>query len=434
MKEVEVSYSISILNKFLEQSLPAIPLEVALDQGFLEKVKGKLNYLLIPFGLANSIINFSFCEENRKEPVTSLSFGDGMVNIVIPIANSNRYLRVEFECDLSDLNTLSLLSISLTLALRELQKEAKKFKEGGIVGIPEDIVMKIKKAALSNLPCLILGETGVGKEVVAELIHKWSGRRGPFVVVNCGAIPHGLFENELFGHEPNSFTGSSKTGLKGKIEIADGGTLFLDEIGEISLYSQAKLLRVIERGEFWKLGAVRPTKVDVRFIAATNRPLREFVNGGRFRKDLYFRLKGMEIVIPPLRERKELIEALVNNFLGEFSGGRVYFTNEAMQILKEYHWPGNVRELKYFVQHVVDEIKEGPVSATKVRSILGMERSVCPYEEAKRQFDRNYILNALELNEWNVTKTAQQLGMSRRWLQMKMNKLGLKGPGKFSES
>ncbi|MDI6850762.1 MAG: sigma 54-interacting transcriptional regulator [bacterium] len=431
MREVEVSYSIFILNKFLEQLLPPIPLEVALDQAFLEKVKDKLDPLLIRSGLSNLIREFSLCERNQNEAVGALSFGSGIVNFRVPVANSNKYLRVDFECDPSDLPNLSILSISLTLALKEVHKEVEKLKEGGIVGIPEDIVMKIKKAAASNLPCLILGETGVGKEVVAELIHRWSGRRGPFVVVNCGAIPHGLFENELFGHEPNSFTGSSKTGLKGKIEIADGGTLFLDEIGEISLYSQAKLLRVIERGEFWKLGAMKPTRVDVRFIAATNRPLREFVNVGRFRKDLYFRLKGMEIVIPPLRERRELIEALVNSFLREFSGGRVYFTGDAIGILRAYHWPGNVRELKYLVQYVVDEIKEGPVSATKVKSILGMERSVCPYEEAKRQFDRSYILSALELNAGNITKTAQQLGMSRRWLQLKMNELGLKNQREF---
>ena len=126
-----------------------------------------------------------------------------------------------------------------------------------------------------------------------------------------------------------------------------------------------------------------------------------------------------------------MIEALVNSFLREFSGGRVYFTGDAIGILRAYHWPGNVRELKYLVQYVVDEIKEGPVSATKVKSILGMERSVCPYEEAKRQFDRSYILSALELNAGNITKTTQQLGMSRRWLQLKMNELGLKNQREF---
>lgn len=432
MKDVVSCHSLFVLNKFLEHVLPSIPADFASACDLGSVLKEKLETLL-PSSEGGTIIRaISLCDENKRDNFNYIASEDGVIVIYVPVSNSTKFLRITVDCDPSNLSELSILSISLTLALKELISEVKGSKKSDyIVGIPNDVVLKIKRAASSNLPILILGETGVGKEVVAEVIHKWSGRKGPFVVVNCSAIPHGLFENELFGHEPNSFTGSSKTGLKGKIEIADGGTLFLDEIGEISLYSQAKLLRVIERGEFWKLGAMKPTRVDVRFIAATNRPLREFVNVGRFRKDLYFRLKGMEIVIPPLRERRELIEALVNSFLREFSGGRVYFTGDAIGILRAYHWPGNVRELKYLVQYVVDEIKEGPVSATKVKSILGMERSVCPYEEAKRQFDRSYILSALELNAGNITKTAQQLGMSRRWLQLKMNELGLKNQREF---
>jgi two-component system nitrogen regulation response regulator NtrX len=433
MKDVVSCHSLSVLNKFLEHMLPSIPADFASAYDLGRVLKEKLETLLASSGGSIIIRAISLCDDDKRGNFNYIASEDGVIVIYVPVSNSTKFLRIAVDCDPSNLSELSILSISLTLALKELMSEVKGSKKSDyIVGIPNDVVLKIKRAAASNLPILILGETGVGKEVVAEVIHKWSGRKGPFVVVNCSAIPHGLFENELFGHEPNSFTGSSKTGLQGKIELANGGTLFLDEIGEISLYSQAKLLRVIERGEFWKLGAVRPTKVDVKFVAATNRPLREFVNKGRFRKDLYYRLKGMEIVIPPLRERKELIEELVNAFLKDFSGGRVYFTGEAMRILKEYNWPGNVRELKYFVQYIVDEVKEGAVPLNKIKSALSLEKPVCPYLEAKRNFDRNYILSALEFNEWNITKTAQQLGMSRRWLQLKLKELRLRDANEFT--
>jgi len=292
-------------------------------------------------------------------------------------------------------------------------------------GLPDEVVKLVERASKSSLPCLILGETGVGKEVVAELIHKYSGRKGEFVAVNCGAIPQGLFENELFGHEPNSFTGSSRSGLMGKLELAHSGTIFLDEIGEIPLYSQAKLLRFIERGEFWKLGATKPTRVDVKIIAATNRPLKELVRIGRFRKDLYYRLKGIEIHIPPLRERREKVEELVRHFLEEFGKGKVSITSKAMDLLKSYNWPGNVRELKYLVQILVEEVARGDITADHVLKHIEKPQVSSLYEEAKRQFELKFILHALEGNNWNVTKTANSIGMSRRWLQLKMKELGI---------
>lgn len=186
------------------------------------------------------------------------------------------------------------------------------------------------------------------------------------------------------------------------------------------------MLRVVEKGEFWKIGAVKPAKVDVKFIAATNRPLQDYIRRGKFRKDLYYRLKGIEIYIPPLRERVKQIDELVSYFLQTFSNGKVYFTEEGMNLLRAYQWPGNVRQLQYTIQSLVDEVKQGPISIQKIKSTLELRGTINTFDEARKHFERRYIHDALELNNWNVTRTAQYLGMSRRWLQIKMKELGFR--------
>ncbi|MEM2175543.1 MAG: sigma 54-interacting transcriptional regulator, partial [Candidatus Micrarchaeia archaeon] len=222
-----------------------------------------------------------------------------------------------------------------------------------------------------------------------------------------------------------SFTGSSRSGLAGKIEIANGGTLFLDEVGEIPLYSQAKLLRVIERREFWKLGAVRPTAVDVKIIAATNKPLKELIKLNRFRKDLYYRLKGIEICVPPLRERGKKIDELIFYFLSRFGHGRVKITEEALELMRNYHWPGNVRELMYLLQLLCEELKDGVITKDRLGKHLGQVRPCSTFYEARKIFEKEFILKSLEQNNWNVTRTASAIKMSRRWLQLKMREFGI---------
>jgi transcriptional regulator with PAS, ATPase and Fis domain len=220
-----------------------------------------------------------------------------------------------------------------------------------------DLVDVVMQVSTSDITILVYGESGVGKEVFARAIHNSSKRTGKELIsVNCGAIPEGILDSELFGHKKGAFTGAFE-GRKGYFEIADGGTLFLDEIAEMPLTTQVKVLRAIEFKEFMRIGAETVTKVDVRIIAATNKDLQEEVNSRRFREDLFFRLKAVSLSIPPLRKRKEDIELLANHFLeGYASANKIAspkITQDAMAILMEYNWPGNVRELKNAIETAV---------------------------------------------------------------------------------
>ncbi len=423
------SFSDYVFLSFVELLLPKLTMSQSQAARFAKTVKDHFNEILYSTDLDGIVTSVDIIEGGDSSNGPVLTCGDDQTVLMqIPLISSKRIWYFQLKAKSCDVSCLSALLLMLHLSITRViySEPPTDFTEEAPVGIPPEIVAKIKKAASSSLPCLILGETGVGKEIVAEMIHRFSGRPGPFIALNCSAIPHGLFENELFGHEPNSFTGASKTGAKGKIELANGGTLFLDEIGEISLFTQSKLLRVVEKGEFWKIGAVKPAKVDVKFIAATNRPLQDYIRRGKFRKDLYYRLKGIEIYIPPLRERVKQIDELVSYFLQTFSNGKVYFTEEGMNLLRAYQWPGNVRQLQYTIQSLVDEVKQGPISIQKIKSTLELRGTINTFDEARKHFERRYIHDALELNNWNVTRTAQYLGMSRRWLQIKMKELGFR--------
>ncbi len=233
-------------------------------------------------------------------------------------------------------------------------------KQHGIIGRSKeirDLVEIAMQVAKSDISILIYGESGTGKEVFAKAIHEYSPRRDkPLISVNCGAIPEGILESELFGHKKGSFTGAVET-RKGYFEIADGGTLFLDEIGEMPLRTQVKLLRAIETQEFMKIGAETVTSVDVRIIAATNKDLQQEVDAGKFREDLYFRLKAVTLSIPPLRKRKGDIEELAYHFITRYAEANKILppklTDEALKFLMDYNWPGNIRELKNTIESAI---------------------------------------------------------------------------------
>ncbi|GAB4288394.1 MAG: sigma-54 dependent transcriptional regulator [Ignavibacteriaceae bacterium] len=234
-----------------------------------------------------------------------------------------------------------------------------------------DICMQVAK---SDVTVLIYGESGVGKEIFARAIHGYSNRADkPLVSVNCGAIPEGILESELFGHKRGSFTGAIET-RKGYFEIADGGTLFLDEIGETPLTTQVKLLRVIELKEFMKIGAETVSKVDVRLICATNQDLQKLVDEKKFREDLYFRLKAVTLYIPPLRNRRSDIRDLVTHFVKSYAGEnnleQPVITEDAMNLLMKYHWPGNVRELKNTLESALALNKTGKLDAAAFEHLL----------------------------------------------------------------
>ncbi len=304
---------------------------------------------------------------------------------------------------------------------------------------------EIERAAPSEGRILIFGENGTGKELVAREIHQRSQRRnGPFVKVNCAAIPRDLIESELFGHEKGAFTGAirRKTGL---FEEANGGTLLLDEVGDLSLESQAKLLRVLQENEFNRVGGTTPVKFNARIISATNKNLPEEISRGNFREDLFFRLNVIPIHVPPLRERKEDIPLLVKHFIRNYSlknGKREKkLSPDALSLFFEYDWPGNVRELKNFIERLVimtdgDEIKPENVKAffpharlmrhTEVAEASSEEMVGLSLKEMLRNYEKKILLREFEKTNGNVSRMAANLKTDRPNLHRKLKKYGIK--------
>ncbi len=303
------------------------------------------------------------------------------------------------------------------------------------------IYQLITQIASTPTTVLITGESGTGKELVARAIHARSERRGqPFVAVNVAAIPEALVESELFGHEKGAFTGAHAKKL-GRFELAHGGTVFLDEIGTLRLDLQAKLLRVLQEREIERLGGVRPVPVDVRILAATNVNLRSAVRERTFREDLYYRLNVVPIHVPPLRERREDIPALVEHFVRkiarECNRDVRGVSAGALEVLTRYDWPGNVRELENVLHRAVVlarspviHLQDVPldVAMPETGSRLGEDTSP-PLREAMEQFERQYILRVLEGTGWNVSRAARRLGVHRNTVLTKLSGWGIQRPG-----
>lgn len=301
--------------------------------------------------------------------------------------------------------------------------------------IMQQLLQLARRAAGSNSTILLLGESGTGKEVLARSIHRWSLRAHyPFTVVNCVAIPEQLLESELFGHERGAFTGAHQL-KKGRFEIADHGTVFLDEIGEVPARIQTKLLRVLQHHEFERVGGTRAIKADIRVIAATNSDLERAVREGRFREDLYYRLNVVSIKLPPLRERKEDIPALVNYFLRKYAGELKKPLKQlvlgTVDDLMAYDWPGNVRELENVVERAMvlsigDQIgpEDLPLQITtgpRRESFRAKE-----FHEAVKEFKRWVIQDALKRSQGNQTKAAELLGLQRTYLAKLVRLLEIK--------
>lgn len=305
----------------------------------------------------------------------------------------------------------------------------------------QEIYTLIEKVAKTDVNVLITGESGTGKELIARAIHFNSKRKnGPFIAVNCAALPSTLLESELFGYEKGAFTGAFQRKI-GRFELANGGTLFLDEISEMELSSQAKLLRAIQQKEFERLGGVETIRSDVRIIAASNKDLQKAVEEKKFREDLYYRLNVIEIRVPPLRERKEDIPILVSYFLKnineKFDFNIERISPAALQVLLEYDWPGNVRELKNVLEHAavlsnkrIIEERDLPIylqkhiykSESVIREGTNLEKLSSEFQNVG---DRDFYLKILEKNRWNITKTAQELKISRKTLYKRLKNLKL---------
>lgn len=299
------------------------------------------------------------------------------------------------------------------------------------------IHMLINKAARTNSKVLIEGENGTGKELVARAIHHQSNRAyGPFIAVNCAAIPENLIESELFGHKKGSFTGAISD-KSGRFQVADGGTIFLDEIGDMSLMTQAKVLRTLEEGTIEAVGSNDIIPIDVRVIAATNKDLQIEMETGHFREDLYFRLNVLNIKVPSLRERKEDIPILIDHFIQMFCyehGVRIkQVQQKALERLLSYNWPGNVRELKNVIEKIVILIEANEVRLKDIENVMkghfrrtGDVAADLSYKEAKESFERQFIHEKLITHGWNITKAAESMQIPRTYLHKKLNKLGIK--------
>src|SRR5262250_3167869 len=340
----------------------------------------------------------------------------------------------------------TLIVVKNAIDAKNLQREnidLKKQLQAKSVIVGDSIPMKalrqqIAVMAPTNGRVLIYGESGTGKELVARALHAASLRvKGPFVEVNCAAIPEELIESELFGHIKGSFTGASEDKI-GKFQKADGGTLFLDEVGDMSLKTQAKVLRVLEEQRFEPVGGSQTVRVDVRVIAATNKDLDKEIARGAFRQDLFYRLNVIPFFVPPLRDRLQDIPILARHFLNEYSAAYGKKPRElsegAVDVLLRYPWPGNVRELRNLVERLVivcpqSRIEPHHLPPELFRGVA--EAPQHPYStlhEARSAYEREFILRKLQEHRWNMTQTASALGLERSHLYRKMKSLGIAAP------
>ncbi|MBZ0270731.1 sigma-54 dependent transcriptional regulator [bacterium] len=383
-------------------------------------------------------------ETHPNLPVIMIS-GHGTVETAVRAIKIGAYDYIEKPLHLDQV----LLTVRRAIDLQTLQSENRALREkveSGHVIVGESPAMRalkeqIDRAAPTDGRVLITGENGAGKELVARQIHAQSTRADkPFIEVNCAAIPEELIESELFGHEKGAFTGATAK-RRGKFDLADGGTIFLDEIADMSLRTQAKILRILQEQRFERVGGAETIPVDVRVLAATNKDLENQIRQGAFREDLYFRLNVIPINVPPLRERVEDIPKLVEFFAARYSQSagipRKHFDDEAVRALASAAWPGNVRELKNIVERLVimtpgptigadaarAAIKPGEAAAAAAEEARVLDES--SWKDAKVRFERAYLLRKLREHGGHVSRTAEAIGVERTHLHRRIKALGI---------
>lgn len=355
------------------------------------------------------------------------------------------YVTKPFDVDeLRLIVSRALSTQALEKEVRYLRKEVdKSFVFENIIGkskAMKEIFGIVRQIADTKATVLVMGESGTGKELISRAIHYNSNRKNyPFVTINCAAIPETLIESELFGHEKGAFTNAIEKKL-GRCEVAQQGTLFLDEIGELSLATQAKILRFLEEKEFNRVGGSKTIKVDVRLITATNKDLNQLIKKGAFREDLYYRINVVPIIVPPLRERREDIPSLLDHFIKKYNeegNKRVQgVSKEALALMMNYEWPGNVRELENSIERVIAltsneyiQPNELPIPLTNISKINGLRESILSgkvsFLKAEEEFEKGIILDALKKTNYVQSHAAEMLGISRRILKYKMDKLGI---------
>ena len=370
--------------------------------------------------------------------------GHATIEVAVKTVKLGAYDCIEKPLDMSRILTIARNAIRM----KNLRYENRILRSGAalqdeIIGSTPEILRVrelIAQSAPSDSRVMILGENGTGKELVARKIHNSSNRAmGPFIEVNCAAIPDSLIESELFGHEKGAFTGAVSR-RHGKFEVASGGTLFLDEVADLSLEAQSKMLRAVQEMTFQRLGGEKPVIVDVRIICATNKDIQAEVQAKRFREDLYFRLNVIPIVVPSLRERADDLSALIEYFIPLLSENRevvMRFSEEAMKILRRYSWPGNIRELKNFIERLTILTDETEVSKETAAYYLGearVESSLLSdtddymsmkLADAREQFEKKIIEQRLQSNGFNIAQTAQSFGIYPSNLHGRIKRLGI---------
>ncbi len=377
-------------------------------------------------------------------PIIMIS-GHGTIETAVQTTKLGAFDFIEKPISLEKL----LILVKNALNYKKIQEENEFLKSNflkdeiilGNSNVIKKLLQDIDKIAPTDSWVLITGENGSGKELVAKLIHKKSKRANkPFIDVNCAAIPEELIESELFGHEKGSFTGAIEQ-KKGKFDLADGGTIFLDEIGDMSMRTQSKILRILQEQKFERVGGHEIIKVDVRVIAATNKNLLEEIKNGKFREDLYYRLNVIPIHVPPLRERVDDIPILAKYFLNKFSfehtGRAKEISEKAMLLLQKHNWPGNVRELKNLMERLVILVDNDIIEAEDIEKYLygkytdnqdvlcGLIDKYEKLDDAVKIFEKMFIEKKIKINNGNITKTSEMIGVTRRNLYRKMKALNI---------
>jgi transcriptional regulator with GAF, ATPase, and Fis domain len=428
------------------QSLPDARQQ--LSETILTKVLRSCEPLLVQNALADPEFSASESVVNLQlSSVMCVPLGDRPPPFGLLYLGTDRF-RGGFDADALDLLTIFAAQASLLLQnaqlldelrldVRELRDRLEHQRYGELVGAcagMRDVYRRVDKVAPTDITVLLQGETGTGKELIAREIHLRSPRSaGPFMVLNCGAIPETLLETELFGHVRGAFTGAVAS-RPGRFQAASGGTLFLDEVGEMTPALQVKLLRALDEKQVTRVGETRPEAVDIRVVAATHRVLEDEVRRGGFREDLYYRLNTLSIRLPPLRERGDDVLVLARYFLAiftaEYKSRARGFSPQALAALRKHAWPGNVRELKNRIQRAV-VLAERPVLRPDDLELPGEEAvSVLPLAQAREEFQRRYIEQVLERNGGNRTRAARELGVDPRTVFRFLEKLEAERDGK----
>ena len=383
------------------------------------------------------------------QPICILLTAYGSIETAVDAIKRGAYDYLQKPVNLDELDLL----LQRALRAREMEQENRQLHEQldqrfgleNIIGQSpglEEVLETTRQVAPSRANVLIQGETGTGKELVAQAIHQLSPRaKAPLITVHCASLPANLLESELFGHEKGSFTGATER-RPGRFDLADGGSLFLDEIGEIDPTVQVKILRILEERSFERVGGRETLEVDVRLMAATNKDLKQLVDEGTFREDLYYRLNVVTITLPPLRERREDIPLLAQKFLVEFSQENEKeiegFTADCMNGLLAHDWPGNVRELRNAIERMVVMTRQSRLTVRDLPAPLregAEEPQALPLmpDMSLEEAEKSMILRALETHNGNRTKAARQLGVSRRTLHRKLNEYELRKPVQGAE-